>query len=481
MAGQADACDCSSRGGTVCLLGAALRCGRDEAWRDAPLYLTLTPGNYSVPVETARLLDGRLVVSSISLAAAVRPGVANAVGGADHAVWLASAVSLAEPVLSILGGSPPVTLQGVNVRGRLLISSDMHTPHTIRGCIFDGVQIPEAAGAASAASERRLLDSSVQGSAPVALEGGGIAHVSGALAIEDVIFRHLRSESGGALSLRGPNATAHVSSSVFEYNEAEEVGGAISVTDGAKLTLSTTLMRGNVAGLQGGGIFAAGSSVILHNGSKLSSNTVRQPGRGHGSTYLLSHAAQMFYILPTPPAHYVTLTRDCRADSVGACPTDAGWAASLQSFPELDGVVSTQVLETVYDGDYPFPCSPGLYGVEGVVDDQRSPDCTGRCPAGFKCDVATVDPLPCEKGTYCSVGTGALATPCAGGTWSNITKLKRSDGCHNVTAGYYSAAGSSIPTVRIFPPTSLHAIPCARAQHSLPRQLASTRALHTLA
>ena len=150
----------------------------------------------------------------------------------------------------------------------------------------------------------------------------------------------------------------------------------------------------------------------------------------------------MFYALPAPPASYVSLSFDCRLATLlvseGFCPP------KILRQPELRDAIVAEVLETRYDSTFPFICAAGVYGSRGAVDEQRGPDCSGRCPAGHECPTQTTTPTPCSQGTFCPIGS-AKANACMGGTYSDMPMLVSPGGCHRVGAGFYAPRGSGHP------------------------------------
>ena len=173
-------------------------------------------------------------------------------------------------------------------------------------------------------------------------------------------------------------------------------------------------------------------------------------------------AAEVIYVLPTPPGHYIN-ARKCEVvytpcPSNGDCPDGCTQNKSLipganssdctqrpyyiQSCPwnmhlvangfgeEILGLVLETLLPGVYDWpEWPVPCSPGLLGATADnVDDQTTLLCAGLCPAGFYCPAyATTEPRPCTPGHYCPKGASA-PLPCTEGSSSRSSSSPRVPG-----------------------------------------------------
>ena len=95
--------------------------------------------------------------------------------------------------------------------------------------------------------------------------------------------------------------------------------------------------------------------------------------------------------------------------------------------------------------DFPAACSAGLYGNETTTKAQSSPLCSGLCPAGHTCGLATVVPEPCERGGYCPAGSPA-ARLCPAGSHGNTTDLSSAAQCAACPAGTACGNGAVDPT-----------------------------------
>lgn len=135
------------------------------------------------------------------------------------------------------------------------------------------------------------------------------------------MFHHLSALRGGALALTSPQASVRLYDSTFENNFASIEGGAIFV-GGGTLALRRVNVHRNVATERGGGIFMHSGKLFMSRGTMLAQNRVFASGSRQGAAYFIADitASQVFYSLPAPPAHYITLTVDCRRGGcVGEC------------------------------------------------------------------------------------------------------------------------------------------------------------------
>ena len=83
----------------------------------------------------------------------------------------------------------------------------------------------------------------------------------------------------------------------------------------------------------------------------------------------------------TPGREVLTAIRNMHGLCIAVNPT------SIHSPPQ----VSTLALGS-QDEDFPFPCSPGVYGNDNEIETQLSHVCAGACPAGSICPSATQTP-----------------------------------------------------------------------------------------
>ena len=93
--------------------------------------------------------------------------------------------------------------------------------------------------------------------------------------------------------------------------------------------------------------------------------------------------------------------------------------------------------------DYPFACSPGVYGKTYRPATQSSPVCEKVCPAGFECTGATIEPVPCSLGSYCPVGSPS-GVPCPEGFEGAQRGLKDASECSECPPGHWCTSGKRI-------------------------------------
>ena len=176
-------------------------------------------------------------------------------------------------------------------------------------------------------------------------EGFTVKVNNGSFALRDSVLRGNQAMRGGALQVLG--GSVDVRRSRLEENHASDSGGAVYLHGGTLYLAERTLLVGNRAPF--------GRSVYIDAGS-------------------------VAYALPAPLGRWIYAPGSQRAViGVGAI-----------------------------DDDYPFACSPGLYGDSYDVAQQSGPSCTAACPAGYFCGGATVEPSLCMNGTYCIKGSPTL-------------------------------------------------------------------------
>lgn len=395
------------------MFGPAVECG----WRQTagvPLVLQLEPGLHRTDVI---LLDSRLQASEVIISAAPQSNTV------ETDVWIQSEDDTT-PVLVVGDRPPPVTMHRLGFRGAIIVNtSESAIRHVIDHCAFNGTDKDLNA------STRRNV-------------GGGLLIHAGSVDIESTNFSGLMAVDGGAFAMTSSAADVVIARSHFSQNTASRYGGALLVR-GGKLTMDQVAIDTNFAEVKGGAAYIEEGVVFLRNESVLTSNTVRRfdcdGASCGGSYYMASRAARMFYVLPVPPASYMTLTFDCRDVSIRAYPSLC--PSHLQHYAELRNAIVAEALERSRDGTYPVPCPAGVYGVVGDVQGQRGNGCSGPCPAGSYCPRQTGEPIACPRGTYCTEGS-VRPVPCPGGTYSSVDKLPSIKGCHRVPPGYYAPQGS---------------------------------------
>ena len=212
---------------------------------------------------------------------------------------------------------------------------------------------------------------------------------------------------------------------------SNDEGGALRVSDGSAL-VEASLIEGFRS--TGGAIAVDGGSLVLANGTLLKDNAA---DGSHSA--VLSKPGSIHYVLAAPPGRYVSKTGVATCDGDAACPF-APW-------PELLGRAVQALATGLLSDDFPYACAGGTFGRADAPEvEQSGPSCSGRCPAGKQCPVATVEPLPCGLGGYCAAGS-SQATPCPGGTYGNSTSLKAEGECTKVGPGFHSSLGSAKPEV----------------------------------
>ena len=234
----------------------------------------------------------------------------------------------------------------------------------------------------------------------VVFDGNGTASrairvAGGNLEMRNSALRNFRGvDRGGAILVEGGHVVIS-NDTVIEANEALQEGGAMAIYGGVVELSSRTALRGNVA--------PVGTSIFMAN-------------------YLWRPSPTLTYTLPTPIAHWVNAFES---------------RATLQP-----GAI---------DGNFPFPCSPGLFASVSSVRAQSSPACESACPPGKYCEGATVVPELCPLGTYCPQGSAA-PRQCDTGYRGSVTGLTRASGgvalggCDQCDAGHECKTGVSYQT-----------------------------------
>ncbi len=160
----------------------------------------------------------------------------------------------------------------------------------IEGSLVSGNAAAAGGGIAVANSEVTIADGSVLRNNAAATDGGGL-HLSGdstATVTESALRDNAADRSGGGL-WQGPNGTASLSRVVIDGNlaaggEAGQGGGVMSV--GGTVSISGSSVRGNIAPLAGGGLELGGGTMLVSS-SLIAANVAggagtAAPGRGGG-------------------------------------------------------------------------------------------------------------------------------------------------------------------------------------------------------
>ena len=272
--------------------------------------------------------------------------------------------------------------------------------HTIASFVFDKailasavrlVGVPDTVLRPSAARIARLFE--VRAGAPrvelhhLILQSAPLLVSNGSLTLQDCRFEACEAIDGGALLVVAGDVAAV--RTMFIGNAAQR-GGAVFASGGSFASFAWCTFAQNAASESGGAIAIDGTAdVTLSDGSLLVGNTAAS-GVG-GAVHRVSAASTLRYTLPAPPGRWV------------------------ESFPH--STVELLANSEELNQDYPNPCAPGLVGSDRVWTEQASAACSGRCPAGFKCPIATAQPVPCEAGTFCLEGS-PVATRACGLLWN---------------------------------------------------------------
>ena len=239
---------------------------------------------------------------------------------------------------------------------------------------------------------------------------GAVRMIGGEVVIEDseLSRNSHRHGAGGAVAASG--GSLHLLRSNLTDNVAAVGGGVYVQGMTTVVRVDETLLRNNSALVSGGGVHVAAGQLVASHATLLEGN--RAPN-GSSVAIAARAAALMSYQLPTPAGRWVFAI---------------GTAAQMSAGDRVDE-------------DYPFACAPGVFGEEGDLAGQRSPACSGPCPAGFSCAGGTVHPQPClTHGTYCPMGS-PMATPCPPGKTSYRGGLASVDDCVVCPAGTFCSGG----------------------------------------
>ena len=332
-----------------------------------------------------------------------------------------------EGFLTVSGGT--VHAQNVAFTAQLtLTSGSLH----VADCNFDNTATVDALGAHGAlrvSGGRATLANSMF--VNNTRYGGSVSGAGGALQIEggettatDVEMHGNRAVNGGAVSASG--GTLAMSRCVVTDNQALEHGGGFFVAKHGDVILSQCIIDENGARDGGGGIAAMeGSYLTLAQATTLRANYQYSGADVIGPNNMRNRGVNSAYVLPAPAGTWISAGFVCQYYPLLATqPCDL-------SRPELVNKTMALLPLGTLKQDFPFNCSPGVYGNRNLGDEdeeQSGPSCSGTCPAGYQCASGTVTPVPCGIGTYCLPGS-PVETPCASGSYSSDTKLKSQDEC----------------------------------------------------
>jgi hypothetical protein len=240
-------------------------------------------------------LDGGLSLrEALNLANAMPGGEAVGfdLGVGPHEIKLGGQDLKLSGQVSVLG--PGAALLSVDGQGASRIFEVTAAAHaTVSGLTLSGGSADEG-GAVTNAGQLTLQGVALTGNRA---QFGGAIYNTGLLQLDaDLLFFNTASgvdlAAGGALANDGPGTQAFVTDTVFLDNVAADgaraLGGAIANLDGASLSVSHSLLIGNVAragdggdGL-GGGIYNGPGSVLVVQDSALVANFALGPGGGRG-------------------------------------------------------------------------------------------------------------------------------------------------------------------------------------------------------
>jgi hypothetical protein len=331
------------------------------------------------------------------------------------------------------------------------------------------------------------------------LEGGGLYVETGGVAnLEGCVVRKNHATiTGGGLYVNG---VARMENCKLNENTAGKNGGGLYVNEGAKVAVTDCRLYENTAAT-GGGAYNGGALSLTT--SLLQRNTGRP-----GAQLSLAVASELFYILPVPLGHYLDGAMRCEMQTCfvnATCklgcelkPCDTQFCDYVVDHLKYMKVIRPSSAEA-YDGDqFPKACLAGVQGDSDAAQNQSSPFCAGACAAGFYCPLGTSQPLPCAVGRFsrggaktaeeclsCSPGSvanatgmkecalcepgkyqpetgttvciacavasfcpgwgSASATPCPGGTYSNVSGLDGVWQCTGVESGFWAPTRSAFP------------------------------------
>ena len=249
---------------------------------------------------------------------------------------------------------------------------------------------------------------------------------------------------GGGAKVNG-SGNLDLIGSVVQYNGRSSSArfGGVEITGGLAVIANTIIEQNGYVHesciafmdcVRGGGVRLISESsgfgrVELKDGTQIKNNqayagrsifidkTVSNFWSGRACTSDARPALQpLTYELPAPPAHFVVIM-------------DKG-----SSIAEITG--------GLIDEHYPFECAPGKYGADMGRDTQATPRCSGPCPAGRYCPLATVEPIICSRGTYCPQGSDNEIN-CPEGTYGLSTGLSALSQCSVCQAGTHCPEGSA--------------------------------------
>ena len=267
--------------------------------------------------------------------------------------------------------------------------------------------------------------------------GSAIRQLSGRLQVRSSLFKGNGNNrvSGGAFQLLG--GVSEILSSTLENNLA--LTGAAVYVFAAVLSLGErTLLRNNLAVLDGNSVSVANGTVNYLLPAPLGHwvGPVRQDGYTTNTSWINYGGA--------PP-----LLRDGYSTTTHAIHIFDDRAKTSYFDPEFPAapypprlIELTQLAHI--DDDFPYPCEPGYYRSNDLVDFQVGPTCEAICPAGYYCPLGTPYPLSCFNASYCPTGS-PWPISCPPGTYTHNNSLTNSSECTPCDAGHFCPHNNSEP------------------------------------
>ena len=361
------------------------------------------PVTISIPNGTSQMFSGFVFDSRLQVSEVRLEGVPGTILRSYAPSRRRLAISASDsPIFKILPGTTTrVVLSNLQIEGSVRVEGGtlemrnctLHGLHSESAVASQGAVGLEASGGKTIFIEGEIIS----------FEGGGVSVLAGTVELENSVIRY-----------NGRSSTARI--------------GGVKV-DGGLVTLSTTLIEdngyisetcaGGLSCVNGGGLKVdSAGRAVLRAGTLLRGNKAFSGS----SIYVSSSVTQptpVRYELPAPLAHYILIM-------------DIDKGLSYSDLPS--GLV---------DETYPFECGAGKYGIDALRDVQASPRCSGVCPAGYYCPVATIEPNICSNGTYCPRGS-SVETSCPPGTFGVRQGLSDITQCRICREGTQCLAGSAI-------------------------------------
>ena len=316
-------------------------------------------------------------------------------------------------LFTVRDGAPRIIVQGLRLLGRLRVEGG---ELTVSECTLSGANL--ASTAMTTQPALRVSGGSVL------LNGTVVAdHANGGIEV-----------SGGDLSLERSACLRNGRGSETAYGAIQVIGGSVDLAN-TRLeengrdteecvepevrSADPTNYAGQHTCVRGGALRLVGGSTTLRDGTYMKRNLALEGSSlyVHPLNQGTDFAPSLVYRLPTPLGHYVVINNG--------------------------GTRSTITTSSMND-HFPFECKAGRFGINTPFPAAQSGSrCTGLCPAGHKCPMATVHPMRCANGTYCPAGS-AVETDCPAGTVGDRDGLESAADCRPCRAGSSCLAGSAV-------------------------------------